>query len=193
VGCPVESTADEVLATLDHPVAALLRQCRDAQKRCTTYGAGWLDHVAPDGRVYPHWRQLGAASGRMSCSDPNMQQLPRGEYRRCVAAPAGRVLVKADYSQIELRIAAKVSGDEALLDAYRRGEDLHTRTARTVLGVENVTKDHRQLAKALNFGLLYGMGGPPVPGVRPHPVRGRAVPGGCPPLPPGLPRRLPGP
>jgi DNA polymerase-1 len=74
-----------------------------------------------------------------------------------VAGP-GRVLVKADYSQIELRIAAKVSGDKALLDAYRRGEDLHTLTARTVLGIADVTPRHRQLAKALNFGLLYGMG-----------------------------------
>jgi DNA polymerase I len=73
-------------------------------------------------------------------------------------APPGRVLVKADYSQIELRIAAKVSGDKALLAAYQRGDDLHTMTARNVLGIADVTKEHRQLAKALNFGLLYGMG-----------------------------------
>jgi DNA polymerase I len=94
----------------------------------------------------------------MSCSEPNMQQLPRGRYRQCVAAPPRRVLVRADYSQIELRIAAKVSGDHALLEAYRLGEDLHSRTARTVLGSTEVTKEQRQLAKALNFGLLYGMG-----------------------------------
>jgi DNA polymerase-1 len=94
----------------------------------------------------------------MACGAPNMQNLPRGEYRRCVAAPAGRVLVKADYSQIELRIAAKVSGDRALIAAYERGEDLHTLTARQVLGIAEVTKEHRQLAKAINFGLLYGMG-----------------------------------
>lgn len=157
-GCKVDRTADDALAAIDHPLTALIRQYRDAHKRQTTYGSGWLKHVASDGRVYPSWRQLGAESGRMSCSAPNMQQLPRGEYRRCVRAPAGRVLVKADYSQIELRIAAKVSGDAALLEAYRRGEDLHTRTARSVLNVENVTKQDRQLAKALNFGLLYGMG-----------------------------------
>lgn len=157
-GCPVENTADETLATVDHPLAGLLRRYRDASKRCSTYGADWLEHVQEDGRVYASWRQVGAASGRMSCSDPNMQQLPRGEYRRCVVAPPGRVLVKADYSQIELRIAAKESGDKALLDAYQRGEDLHTITARSVLGIKDVTKDHRQLAKALNFGLLYGMG-----------------------------------
>jgi len=94
----------------------------------------------------------------MACCSPNMQNLPRGEYRCCVAAPPGRVLVKADYSQIELRIAAKVSGDKALIAAYERGEDLHTQTARQVLGITDVTKQHRQLAKAINFGLLYGMG-----------------------------------
>ena len=157
-GCQVEDTADDTLAAVDHSMAALVRRYRDASKRCTTYGKEWLKHVATDGRVYPSWRQIGAASGRMSCSDPNMQQLPRGDYRRCVSAPLGRVLVKADYSQIELRIAAKVSGDKCLLDAYRRGDDLHTITAKSVLGIQEVTKEDRQLAKALNFGLLYGMG-----------------------------------
>jgi DNA polymerase-1 len=159
VGIAVTGSGDAVLAGLDHPLAAALRRHRDASKRASAFGEAWLaEHVGADGRVYPSWRQLGASSGRMSCSDPNMQQLPRGEHRKCVAAPPGRVLVKADYSQIELRIAAKVSGDAALLAAYRAGEDLHTKTARNVLGVSEVTKDHRQLAKALNFGLLYGMG-----------------------------------
>jgi DNA polymerase I-like protein with 3'-5' exonuclease and polymerase domains len=157
-GCDVDSTRDGVLAAVDHPLARLLRDHRDARKRETTYGEAWLDHLAADGRVYPRWVQLGANSGRMACSAPNMQNLPRGDYRKCVAAPPGRVLVKADYSQIELRIAAKVSGDRALMAAYERGEDLHTLTARQVLGIAEVTKEHRQLAKALNFGLLYGMG-----------------------------------
>jgi DNA polymerase-1 len=157
-GCPVESTVDGVLASLAHPLANLLRDYRDAQKRSTTYGETWLKHVSSDDRMYPRWVQLGANSGRMACGSPNMQNLPRGEYRRCVAAPPGRVLVKADYSQIELRIAAKVSGDKALMAAYERGEDLHSLTARQVLGIAEVTREHRQLAKALNFGLLYGMG-----------------------------------
>jgi DNA polymerase-1 len=157
-GCEVENTADDTLAAIDHPLAELLRKYREASKRRGTYGVDWLRQVRADGRVYPHWRQIGAASGRMSCSDPNMQQLPRGDYRRCIVAPPGRVLVKADYSQIELRIAAKVSSDKDLLESYQQGEDLHTRTARTVLGIQDVTKQHRQLAKALNFGLLYGMG-----------------------------------
>jgi DNA polymerase-1 len=94
----------------------------------------------------------------MSCRSPNMQQLPRGDYRRCVRAPEGRVLVKADYSQIELRIAAKITSDPAMLDAYRQGLDLHTLTARQLLGKQEVTKADRQIAKSANFGLLYGMG-----------------------------------
>jgi DNA polymerase-1 len=159
-GCPVEDTGDDSLAKLDLPLARLIRRYREASKRAGTYGKDWLQHVAPDGRVYPLWRQLGAASGRMSCSTPNMQQLPRGEYRRCVAAPPARVLVKADFSQVELRIACSISGERAMLDAYRRGEDLHTATAKAVLGLTEVTKEHRQLANALNFGLLYGMGAP---------------------------------
>jgi DNA polymerase-1 len=159
-GVKLDRTDDEHLASAAHPLAGLLRKYRAVRKRCTTYGLDWLTHVAGDGRVYPSWKQLGAeASGRMSCSKPNMQQLPRiTAYRNCVQAPPGRVLVKADYSQIELRIAAKVANDRAMLDAYGRGEDLHTLTARRLLGKADVTKDDRQIAKSANFGLLYGMG-----------------------------------
>jgi DNA polymerase-1 len=158
VGCVLESSDDDHLAKADHPLAALLRKYREARKRCTTYGKEWTKHVAGNGRVYASWRQIGAASGRMSCSGPNLQQMPRGRYRRCFRAPPGRVLVKADYSQIELRIAAKVSGDRDMLAAYQKREDLHTLTARLLLGRENVSKEDRQVAKSANFGLLYGMG-----------------------------------
>jgi DNA polymerase-1 len=160
-GCKVKDTKAATLAAVDHPLAQQLLRHREADKRATTYGSEWLKHVSDDGRVYPGWRQIGAASGRMSCRNPNMQQLPRrGGYRECVVAPPNRVLVIADYSQIELRIAANVSGDTALMEAYRDEKDLHIITAQTVLGIENVTPEHRQLAKALNFGLLYGMGAP---------------------------------
>ena len=143
-----------------HPLAALVRDHRTAAKRAGTYGRAWLDHVAADDRVYPGWRQLGAgASGCMSCAKPNLQQLPcDARFRRLFVAPEGRLLVKADYSQIELRLAAKIAGEPGMLAAYRRGEDLHTNTARAILGVQDVTKADRQLAKAVNFGLLYGMG-----------------------------------
>jgi DNA polymerase-1 len=159
-GVVLDSTGDDALAACDHPLAALLRDYRTAAKLVSTYGRDWLKHVASDGRAYPGWQQIGAgASGRMSCRDPNVQNLPRDpRYRRCFVAPPGRVLVKADYSQIELRIAAKVSGDARMLEAYRTGEDLHALTARSVLGKADVTKADRQTAKSLNFGLLYGMG-----------------------------------
>ncbi|VTR95168.1 dna-directed dna polymerase : DNA polymerase OS=Meiothermus silvanus (strain ATCC 700542 / DSM 9946 / VI-R2) GN=Mesil_1349 PE=3 SV=1: DNA_pol_A [Gemmata massiliana] len=160
LGIALSFTGDDALAALDHPVAPVLRAYRAAAKLAGSYGREWLRHVAPDARVYATWKQIGAgASGRMSCKEPNLQQLPRNpRYRRCFAAPPGRVLVKADYSQIELRIAARITGDRRMLDAYRTGEDLHTTTARAVLGKTDVTKDDRQLAKSLNFGLLYGMG-----------------------------------
>jgi DNA polymerase I len=159
VGCPVEDTTDEALAAVDHPLAALLREYRSASKRHTTYGQDWLQHVASDGRVYAQWVQLGSRAGRMSCRTPNMQQLPRGkEYRRCVRPSEGRVLVKADYSQIELRIAALIADERRMVEAFRSGHDLHTLTAQRVLGVKEVDRGQRQLAKAVNFGLLYGMG-----------------------------------
>ncbi len=159
VGCPVEDTDENTLAALDHPLAGLLRDYRAARKLTGTYGLKWLEHVGADGRIYAGWRQLGAEGGRMACSKPNLQNLPRdARYRKCFTAPPGRVLVKADYSQIELRIAAKVAGEEKMIEAYRRGEDLHALTARSILGKADVTKADRQLAKAVNFGLLYGMG-----------------------------------
>ena len=158
-GLTIRATNDDALAGVDHPLAATLRDYRVARKRTSAYGEKFLKHARADGRVYPRWNQLGADSGRMSASSPNMQQLPRGkEYRRCVRAPDGRVLVKADYSQIELRIAAKVASEQRMITAYREGADLHTLTAKRVLGLEAVSKEQRQLAKALNFGLLYGMG-----------------------------------
>jgi DNA polymerase-1 len=159
LGFCLDDTNDASLARIDHPIAGLLREYREAVKKTGTYGRGWLKHVRQDGHVYPTWKQNGSEAGRMSCESPNMQQIPReAAYRRCVVAPPGRVLVKADYSQIELRIAAKVSGDKALLDAYAAGVDVHTQTAQRVLGKKDVTKQDRQLAKALNFGLIYGMG-----------------------------------
>jgi DNA polymerase-1 len=159
LGYDLDSTDDDALAAAAHPLAELLRQWRSAQRLATTYGKKWLKNVSDDGRVYAGWNQLGSDAGRMSGKKPNLQQVPRLDaYRRCFTAPDGRVLVTADYSQIELRIACKIAHEGNMLDAYRRGEDLHTLTARRVLGIDEVTKRHRQLAKALNFGLLYGMG-----------------------------------
>ncbi len=157
LGFDIDSTSDEALAGIDHPLADTLRKYRSAQKRVNSYGRRYVEY-AVNGRIYPRWKQIGAWSGRMACSEPNMQQMPRGEYRRCVRASEGKALVSADFSQIELRIAAKIAKEEAMLEAFRTGADLHTLTAQKVLRMENVGKEQRQLAKALNFGLLYGMG-----------------------------------
>ena len=191
-GCAVTSTRDDDLAAVDHPLAALLRDYRAARKRRTTYGGDWLKHVAADGRVYAGWGQLGANSGRMACADPNLQNLPRGAYRRCFAAPPGRVLVKADYSQIELRIAAKVAGDEALMDGLRPGRrpahadrPARPRERRGDQGGPAAGQGG-QLRPAVRHG------GEVLPGVREGELRGRAdrgaggrVPGG---VLPGVPR-----
>jgi DNA polymerase-1 len=156
-GVALENTEDETLAGVDHPLAALLRDHRGASKKVSAYGWKWLE-MLEDGRIFASWRQSKADTGRMTCDNPNMQQVPREKaYRACIVAPEGRVLVKADYSQIELRIAARISGDKRMLAAYDAGEDLHTLTARLILGKDEVTKDDRQIAKSLNFGLLFGM------------------------------------
>jgi DNA polymerase-1 len=159
VGHAVEGTGDDTLAAIDHPLAALLRDYRSAKKLASTYGPTWGQGACAGGRLYASWHQVGANSGRMACSSPNLQNPPRdARYRKCISARPGRVLVKADYSQIELRIAAKVANERAMIAAYARGEDLHTLTARRLVGRDDVTKADRQLAKAGNFGLIYGMG-----------------------------------
>jgi DNA polymerase-1 len=154
----LDNADDDALAAIDHPLAALIRSYRSASKLASTYGADWLKHVAEDGRVYADWRQIGCVTGRMACGSPNLQNLPGGPYRRCFRAPEGRALVKGDYSQIELRIAAKMSGDRAMLDAYAEGADLHALTAQRMLGKSVVTDAERKVAKPVNFGLIYGLG-----------------------------------
>lgn len=163
LGIELGSTGDAVLAALEHPLADLVRKHRKEQKLLTTYGESWPSTYA-EGRIYCEWQQLGAeATGRMSCREPNVQQMPRAEgYRQCVVAPPGRVLVTADYSQIELRIACRIAGERRMLEAYQQGQDLHSLTASVLLGkpVDQVSKADRQIAKSANFGLLYGMGAP---------------------------------
>jgi DNA polymerase I-like protein with 3'-5' exonuclease and polymerase domains len=158
-GVLLKSTDDDSLAGVDHPMASLLRTYRAAQRLVTAYGADWSQHAAANGRIYANWNQLGSVAGRTSGSAPNLQQVPRDpRYRRCFSAPPGRVLIKADYSQLQLRIAAKIAEEPTMLGAYARHEDLHTLTARQLTGKTEVTKADRQLAKAVNFGLLFGLG-----------------------------------
>jgi DNA polymerase-1 len=118
-----------------------------------------------DGRLHPRYhaiRLMGAGTGRMSCSAPNVQQIPRGLHLSAIVPGLERVLVKVDYANIEMRIAADIAGDVALIDAFTNGVDVHALTASLVLGVKAETigrnSPERQQAKAINFGLQYGQG-----------------------------------
>src|ERR671911_1615471 len=157
LGVDLPNTKEETLSCYDHPLACTLLEYRKTSKVLGTYGPSLLGKVKEDSRIYASWWQIGAGTGRMACSNPNLQNLPRAA-RKHVEAPDGRILVKADYSQIELRIAAKISGEERMLAAFAAGRDIHTITARSITEKEQVSKEDRKLAKAVNFGLLYGMG-----------------------------------
>lgn len=161
LGVPIkDSTGDEELKALadDYPVVQLLRDYRGAAKLSGTYGRPLIAAIHPQtGRIHPDVQQIGAGTGRCSCNDPNLQNIPsEADFRGCFAAPPGRVLVDSDYSQIELRILAQLSRDEMFADAFRRGIDFHTATAIDVLGDES----QRAMAKRLNFGIVYGLGVP---------------------------------
>jgi DNA polymerase I-like protein with 3'-5' exonuclease and polymerase domains len=159
-GITLSDTRDKTLAGIDHPLADLLRRYRHQRKRVSAFGLGWLREYVKDGCVAPQWRLLGAESGRMSCVQPNLQQIPReAEYRRCFIAREGYRFIKADYSQIELRLAAKAALEERMIEAFAQRIDLHALTASRLLDkpLSQVSKGDRQLAKAVNFGLLYGM------------------------------------
>ena len=162
----ITSTSSDVLKSIadEEPLAQLILDLREAAKRAGTYGKAVSAYVQPTtGRVHADWKQMGSRAGRTSCAHPNLQNVPRVKaYRACFRPRDGRVLVKADYSQVELRIAAEMSRDPRMLQAYQAGEDLHVVTAASVLGRSNgsVTPEARQAAKAINFGLQYGMGAP---------------------------------
>lgn len=162
-GIPAVSTSRRSLAPYhDHPLVKALADYRSYAKSLSTFLHPLPSQIHPvTGRLHPKYGQIGAWSGRMSCGNPNIQQIPRShEFRSCFVAPPGRKLVLADYSQIELRVAAQYSGDSRMRNAYRKGEDLHTLTASALTNtpVEQVTKAQRQAAKAVNFGLIYSMG-----------------------------------
>jgi len=138
-----------------------LLEYRKVDKLLGAFVEKFPQHVHPaTGRLHPRYSQCVTASGRFACRDPNVQQVLREErFRRCFRAPEGRLVV-ADYSQIELRIVAALSGDRRMLDAYREGRDLHRLTASLLTGQPEaeVTKQARQSAKACASGLIYGMG-----------------------------------
>ncbi|MBA3438559.1 MAG: hypothetical protein H0T92_01655 [Pyrinomonadaceae bacterium] len=165
LGVPVpDSTRNWKLQPLaaEYPVVAKLLEYRTVQKAMTSYGGNILEEINPvTKRIHANFHQIGAPTGRMACTGPNIQQVPHAvEYRRCFRAPAGRKLVISDYSQIELRILAEFTGDQGFIDAFNSGADLHRVTAAQVFGIalDQVSADQRSFAKRLNFGVVYGIG-----------------------------------
>jgi DNA polymerase-1 len=163
----VISTASPELEKLRgvHPIVEEIFKHREIQKLLTTYARPLPELADAKDRVHTHFDQLGAATGRLSSAEPNLQNIPnQGEWgkriRRGFISDHGFSLVSFDYSQMELRIAAHLSGDEQMCAFFRAGADIHTMTASTVFGVSDkeVTPEMRFRAKALNFGVLYGMG-----------------------------------
>jgi DNA polymerase I-like protein with 3'-5' exonuclease and polymerase domains len=147
----------------EYPIIGTLLEYRTVQKALTSYGQNMIELINPTtGRLHADFRQIGAPTGRFSCTNPNIQQVPHAvEYRRCFSGhPEGRRLVIADYSQIELRILAEFSGDKGFISAFNSGADLHRVTAAEVFNVslDQVSKEQRDFAKRLNFGVVYGIG-----------------------------------
>lgn len=161
------STNEEVLQelALDYPLPKLILEYRGLAKLKSTYTDKLPRMINPEtGRVHTSYHQAVTATGRLSSTDPNLQNIPiRNEegrrIRQAFVAPHGYKIMAVDYSQIELRIMAHLSGDKALLEAFQQGKDIHAATAAEIIGVdiEQVTSEQRRRAKAVNFGLIYGM------------------------------------
>jgi DNA polymerase-1 len=156
----------EQLAAMGHEVPRLMIEYRELAKLKSTYVDALPGFIHPEtGRVHTSFNQTGAATGRLSSSEPNLQNIPvrtpRGEaIRRAFIAPPGHLLLTADYSQIELRLLAHLSGDPAFVEAFERGGDIHRQTAAVIFGVaeDDVTPEMRARAKTINFGTIYGQG-----------------------------------
>ena len=159
------STSESVLEKIEHPLAEVILEHRGLAKLKNTYTDRLVEQSHDTThRVHTSYHQALTATGRLSSTDPNLQNIPirtqiGRQIRKAFIAPEGRVLLAADYSQIELRLMAHFSQDDALVHAFQQGQDVHRRTAAEVLGIaiEDVTNDQRRQAKAVNFGLLYGM------------------------------------
>ena len=162
LGIDLPDTKVWTLLKVDHPAAKALLEYRELQKKLGTYLETYPNFIHPKtGRIHANFLQCRVPTGRLACTNPNVQQIPHeDEFRSCFVAEQGNTLVIADYSQIELRILAEVSGDPAFVRAFREGDDLHRMTAATMFGVEDeeVTREQRSAAKRINFGLMYGRG-----------------------------------
>ena len=160
------STSEEVLMALKekHEIVGLILDYRELKKLITTYIAALPGYIAADGKIHTTYNQTVTATGRLSSSNPNLQNLPirseRGRFiREAVIPDDGCLFLSADYSQIELRLRAQFSQDEHMLAAFRSGQDIHAATAAKIYGlpIDQVTKDQRRKAKTANFGIIYGI------------------------------------
>jgi len=164
LGVPLSDTRSSHLQHLakEFPILEQLLEYRSLQKALSSYGLGILKFINPiTGRIHANFFQIGTPTGRLSCHEPNLQQIPHSvNYRSCFIAAPGNQLIIADYSQIELRILADWAEDQVLIKAFHSGADLHCITASQMFGValDSVTPEHRAAAKQLNYGIMYGMG-----------------------------------
>jgi DNA polymerase I-like protein with 3'-5' exonuclease and polymerase domains len=181
----IQGTGAKAMLALDktdYEVLGNLKEFRGTDKMTSSFGANFLEHLRwceeNHERVYANFKQIGAPTGRFACFNPNLQQIPAGElvidgekhvvkFRECFDFPVGYKGVNADYSQIELRIAAELSGDQNMIDTFESGRDLHADTASKVFGVpyelcaqdgHEYYKTYRKYSKSINFGIVYGMG-----------------------------------
>src|SRR3712207_4451213 len=160
------STDTRVLRSIrgEHEIFGVIAEWRELSKLVNTYLEPLPTLIGPDGRLHTTFNQAVASTGRLSTTNPNLQSIPirtelGREIRSAFVAESGYRLLSADYSQVELRILAHVSGEPKLREAFARGEDIHAATASEVLGVPRaeLTKDQRNIAKMVNFGIIYGI------------------------------------
>lgn len=165
----IPATGDAILATVNHPVAQVLRDYRGYEKLLSAFGLSLLAKINPvTGRLHPDFIQLGTATGRFSCANPNLQQIPRNSaeapFRQCFVPAAGYKLVTTDYSSMEMRVLADLSGDAKFIQALKDDLDVHSYTASLMFNkpysqdFKKLYPDLRQAAKVIGFGLMYGMG-----------------------------------
>jgi DNA polymerase-1 len=165
----IPSTGDAILSNVTHPIAQILRDYRGYEKLVSAFGDTLLEKInKKTGRLHPEFNQMGTATGRFSCNNPNLQQIPRNSpeapFRECFNPKPGYKLVVADYSAFEMRILAELSGDEKMIKAINDGLDIHSYTAALMFGkpysddFKKKFPELRQIAKPIGFGLMYGMG-----------------------------------
>ena len=169
MGLSLPSTGEGILMMEDNPIVQILRDYRKYEKLVSAFGENLLSKVnKKTGRLHPEFNQLGAATGRFSCNNPNLQQIPKqteaAPFRSCFNPEPGYKLVTTDYATMEMRILADLSNDPSLLEAFEKGVDVHSHTASLMFNLEfndTFKDDHpkeRFAAKSINFGLMYGRG-----------------------------------